>query len=215
MPATHIVKPGECLSSIAAKYGFASWKTIYDDPANSDFKAKRPNPNLIYAGDALVIPDKKKKSSGKPTGKKHKFKVKTEKTLLRLKPDVPETYRYVLDVGLRSYKGKTDGKSVLEHEIRPDAEEATLTLWPASDGDDPPDDAIRYALAIGHQAPLEETAGVQGALTALGYYWGEIDGIAGPITQEAVKAFQLDQGDEPTGIIDDPLRDKLRQKHGC
>ena len=48
MPTTHTVAQGECLSSIAYQFKLASWQVIYDDPHNADFKAKRPNPNLIY-----------------------------------------------------------------------------------------------------------------------------------------------------------------------
>ncbi len=214
MPATHVVQPGECLSSIAAKYGFADWKTIYDDPANAGFKQRRPNPNLIYAGDRLTIPDKKKKSASGPTGKKNKFKVKKNKTYLRLKLKLDESHRYLLKVGAASFKGTTDGSAPIEHEIRPDAQEGELTVWPASGGEQPPDDATVFALAIGHLDPLEEVSGVQGALTNLGYYWAPIDGREGSETTEAVKAFQKSAGVEPTGVIDDALREKLRQEHG-
>ncbi len=44
----HVVKPGETLSSIARMYGVSIWTIA---KANSI-----PNPNLIYAGQALYIP---------------------------------------------------------------------------------------------------------------------------------------------------------------
>jgi len=40
---------------------------------------------------------------------------------------------------------------------------------------------------------------VQGDLTFLGYYEGQIDGIAGEMTQEAVRAFQTDAGIDVDG----------------
>lgn len=52
----HTVKAGECLSSIAASYGFRDYRTICDHPSNAAFRAKRPNPNLIYPGDVVMIP---------------------------------------------------------------------------------------------------------------------------------------------------------------
>ena len=29
----HVVEQGECLSSLAAQYGFSSWKDLYEHPA--------------------------------------------------------------------------------------------------------------------------------------------------------------------------------------
>src|SRR4249920_494288 len=57
MSTTHTVLQGECLSSIAHDFGFGDWHVIYDHPQNASFKTKRPNPNLIYPGDELFIPD--------------------------------------------------------------------------------------------------------------------------------------------------------------
>ena len=44
MPTQHVVARGECLTSIADHYGFPDYRVIYDDPANADFKQRRPNP---------------------------------------------------------------------------------------------------------------------------------------------------------------------------
>jgi hypothetical protein len=57
MTTYHTVGPGENLSLIARKYGLKSWKDIYRYDANSDFCNKRPNENLIFPGDVVVIPD--------------------------------------------------------------------------------------------------------------------------------------------------------------
>lgn len=42
---------------------------------------------------------------------------------------------------------------------------------------------------------------VQRALAGLGYYDGEVDGLVGPLTRGAVRAFQQEVGLEPTGHI--------------
>ena len=57
MPTRYTVVAGDCLSSIAARHGFSNWRIVYDAPENADFRAKRPNPNVIYAGDVLFIPN--------------------------------------------------------------------------------------------------------------------------------------------------------------
>jgi len=50
--------------------------------------------------------------------------------------------------------------------------------------------------------PDEVIANVQSALQDLGYYPYEVDGIFGPLTQEALARFQHDQGIQVTGAID-------------
>jgi LysM repeat protein len=54
---THTVKSGETLSGIARHYGLPSWQALYNDPSNEAFRKKRSNPNLIFPGDQINIPD--------------------------------------------------------------------------------------------------------------------------------------------------------------
>jgi hypothetical protein len=66
MATNYTVRPGDTLGKIAARYGFSNYREIYDHPANAAFKAKRPNPNLIFPGDVIVIPDRGVSPSGPP-----------------------------------------------------------------------------------------------------------------------------------------------------
>jgi Putative peptidoglycan binding domain len=52
-------------------------------------------------------------------------------------------------------------------------------------------------------------ADVQTTLQEQGYYHGEVDGLVGPLTQEALAAYQSAQGLEPTAAIDEPTLDSL------
>lgn len=79
MAKTHTVQPGENLSVIALRHGFRSWKTLYNYPENEPFRKKRPNPNLIQAGDEILIPDKSVKEVPADTGKAHTFKAASAK----------------------------------------------------------------------------------------------------------------------------------------
>ncbi|GMG84646.1 hypothetical protein LNKW23_38620 [Paralimibaculum aggregatum] len=53
---THKVAKGDTLIGIAKKYKHKSWKTIWNDPKNKGVRSKRKEPDLIRAGDILVIP---------------------------------------------------------------------------------------------------------------------------------------------------------------
>lgn len=57
MPKNYTVQPGDTLSKIASKHGFKDYREIYDHPSNASFRAKRPNPKLIFPGDVIVIPE--------------------------------------------------------------------------------------------------------------------------------------------------------------
>src|SRR6266702_3144686 len=52
--------------------------------------------------------------------------------------------------------------------------------------------------------PDRVTVGVQEQLARAGYYDGPIDGVLGPMTREAIAAFQADNGLAVTSAIDEP-----------
>jgi hypothetical protein len=61
-----------------------------------------------------------------------------------------------------------------------------------------------------HAEPLDRTiADVQSALQEMGYYHGEVDGLIGPLTQEALAAYQADNGLYTTATIDEDTLDSL------
>src|SRR5262249_21733581 len=76
MSINHIVAQGETLSSIANQYGFHDWRTIYDHPDNSNFRERRKDPNLLYPGETLIIPDKQQQEIDCQVGQKHQFKMR-------------------------------------------------------------------------------------------------------------------------------------------
>jgi hypothetical protein len=57
--------------------------------------------------------------------------------------------------------------------------------------------------------PDQVVVGVQEQLARDGYYNGPIDGILGPMTREAVAAFQADNGLSVTSVIDEPTLNSL------
>jgi hypothetical protein len=65
---------------------------------------------------------------------------------------------------------------------------------------------------VGHQAepPDRVIADVQAELQEMGYYQGEVDGLLGPITRQALRDYQADHGLMVTEAIDEPTLDALQ-----
>lgn len=59
------------------------------------------------------------------------------------------------------------------------------------------------------EPPDKVIADVQAVLQDMGYYKGEVDGLLGPLTREALTAYQTDQGMVATAVIDEPTLDAL------
>jgi hypothetical protein len=64
---------------------------------------------------------------------------------------------------------------------------------------------------VGHRAepPDRVIADVQSELQEMGYYQGEVDGLLGPLTRQALTDYQADQGLQVTAVIDEPTLDSL------
>ncbi len=64
---------------------------------------------------------------------------------------------------------------------------------------------------VGHRAepPDRVIADVQAELQQMGYYQGEVDGLLGPLTRQALADYQADQGLVATAVIDEPTLESL------
>jgi hypothetical protein len=61
-----------------------------------------------------------------------------------------------------------------------------------------------------HALPPDKViAEVQAVLQDMGYYKGEVDGLLGPLTREALMGYQRDNGMTVTAVIDEPTLDSL------
>ncbi|MFO0887941.1 MAG: LysM domain-containing protein [Isosphaeraceae bacterium] len=56
MSIPYTVQPGDTLRLIAMKHGIKTWQEIYFHPDNVAFRTLRPNPDLIFPGDVIMIP---------------------------------------------------------------------------------------------------------------------------------------------------------------
>jgi N-acetylmuramoyl-L-alanine amidase len=216
----HTVVQGEHLSGIAKKYGFPSYRLLWDHPQNADLKKQRQNPNVIFPGDRVFIPDKREKQLPRSTGKTHRFVVKSDTLKLRLvledlyaKPI--ENAQCELHVEGEVFQLKTDGKGKIEHDIKPDARSGSLMIK------DPrtPVSEIVIPIRIGDMDPVDKESGQRARLNNLGYFAGPLEGRKEEENKalflSAIEEFQCDHGLTVDGKLGPATQAKLKQAHGC
>jgi hypothetical protein len=210
----YTVQQGDTLTGIADQFRLATWRRIYDHPQNAAFRRKRPNPDLLFPGDVLYVPDLEEPEYSRATDAKHKFRFKKPAQMLRVAVEDMEGKRladrpYTLVIDGEVSKGTTDARAMIEKKIPVDAKKGVLKV-----GD------YRWTLAIGHLNPLDPdtpdggVSGAQGRLRNLGYPVGPVDGISGAKTQASLRYFQADEHLPETGELDAATRAKLIAVHG-
>jgi len=215
MARMHTVEQGECLARIARKYGFTDYRTIYDHAKNAELRRLRPDPSILFPGDRVFIPDKEAKQESRGTTQVHRFRKPSTTRILRIAVEDAHGERlrgtpYQLELGGKLYAKTTTDEGILEEEIPIDAVEGTLRV-----GD------LEWPILVGHLNPAERTpddgvSGIQARLLNLGYDPGPIDGILGPRTEAAIRAFQRDHPPLVVdGICGPRTRAKLLERHGC
>lgn len=219
MPIQHIVQQGECLTSIAHQHGFRDWRAIYNHPDNAPLRRKRPNPNVLFPGDVVVLPDPMAKTAKCATGRHHRFQIKVARKELQLilrdhKGEPMKDAPVELDLDgqpLLPPEGQdswmTDGNGLLKVPVPVRSKTAVLTVA---------DYTVK--LQLGGLNPLKdvpegEVSGAQARLRNLGYDAGPVDGRMGPATRGALALFQADHGLEVTGKLDEASRKKLEELH--
>jgi N-acetylmuramoyl-L-alanine amidase len=225
MSLIHIVKQGEHLVGIARQFGFSSFKTIFDHPENAELKKLRKNPNILFPGDRLFIPELLTKEVDRSTEKKHRFVRSVDSVQIRVR---------LLDLNGQPLKGtcfvKTSGDAVLMSEsgdifegpIGSDEKKGELQLRSGL-----PENKliIQYTLAVGSLDPIKTPSGQRARLNNLGYFAGFSESNT-PQLKMAIEEFQADNLDEikklnpakkeADGIVDENGTEKvLEKKYGA
>ena len=231
MGKTHFVVQGEYLSKIARAHGFADFHTIWDAPENKDLKEKRKNPNVLYPGDKLVIPDKEIREESRATEKKHKFELQGEKLTLRIKlmdlknkPVEGHECTLIVEGDSKEFKTKSDG--ILEEEISTDHGTGKLLDRGKPDPKLPFNPPLEVPLKVGHLDPEDKVSGQIARLNNLGYNAGEVP--EHPLTDSeerklgkspqflsAVEEFQCDHKLTVDGKCGPKTQAQLKDVHGC
>ncbi|MGH9405567.1 MAG: peptidoglycan-binding protein [Terriglobia bacterium] len=203
----HTIESSECISSIALENGLF-WETIWNHPQNADLKQRRKDPNILFPGDVLFIPDLELKQELRSTETHNCFVKRNNLVILRLrllddfKPRAGLKYTLVIN-GI-SFSGQTDGEGHLRQHIPADATGALLLT--AEDA---------YNVDIGVLDPIMENSGVQHRLSNLGYLSEAATGEIDDATTAALSRFQKEHGLNATGDLNQETRNKLQSVHGC
>ena len=118
----HTIKKGECLSSISAARNLADWRKIYFHSNNQELRRKRPDPNIVYPGDVVFIPDRESGMEPGATESRHRFRMKSTEAFLRVRilnedgeAVANQLYRLIMDQ--ERFEGRTDGNGKIDNEL--------------------------------------------------------------------------------------------------
>lgn len=202
------MKAGECIDSIAFKYGHFP-ATVWDDPQNQALKELREDPNILLEGDRVHIPDLRRKSETRATDQRHTFRRRGVPARFRIQlldegePRAELDYVLVIDDKI-THTGTTDAEGVLDVTLPPTAVRGLLTLGQGEEEEE-------IELSFGRLDPVSEEAGVRQRLFNLGF-------LATPTASSedlaaALRRFQAHHELEASGEIDDATRAKLAEVH--
>ena len=198
-----IVSQDDDIPGIAAATGFF-WKTIWNHAENNALKADRKNPNVLYPGDEVFVPELQTKTESCPSEQKHKFRRRGEPPKIKIKlmdggeprANVP----YILEVEGTTVEGKTDANGVIETYVPGNAKNGKLMLN---------DRKEVYNVEIGVLDPIDQIVGVQKRLCNLGYNCFPYTNVLDAMTKRALVNFQADQKLQVTGRPDQATKAKL------
>jgi hypothetical protein len=205
----YVVKPGDCIESIAFEQGFL-WQTLWNLPANAELKSNR-QPNVLLPGDRVTIPQLQPyEKPGCATDQTHQFVLQGAKTQLHLRflddQQQPRAgIKYVLTVDGQKSSGALDGNGSLTQSIPSNASQGSIQLLT-----DP--DPETYPLNFGHLDPNPAQTGIRGRLNNLGFSCaseGEMDADL----RSALMKFKTSRNLPATGEADDATQQALMQGH--
>lgn len=216
MPATHIVKKGEHLGSIARDFGYENFSILWDHPDNASLKQLRKDPMQLAPGDQVFIPDRVQLIFKRVTAASHDFKVNIDTLSLNLRlvefDGKPLADKRVLvrveapETGAASSQDQqeltTDGDGNLSVEVASHVTSGSVEI-----------DGVAFALQIGALDPIETDRGVAQRLGNLGYLVLDDDDLDPQLLRLAIEDFQADNDLETTGERAD-VEGKLAEVYG-
>jgi hypothetical protein len=194
----HVVKQGECLESLAARYGSTA-SDLHGHDRNRSLRDARPDPSVLAPGDIVWVPSDPPRRHAISSGGTFRFKGRGATTPITIAvqdgaghPIEDKPYR--LAVGRATYEGTTTSEGLVEARIPTLATLGDLTVWPSGTAGEGRE--MHWTLRFGGLDPASTPDGVQGRLENLGYR-AEGD------LENAIRSFQASRGLEPTGEADE------------
>lgn len=204
----YAVQPNDCIVSIAKSHGLAPEK-IWGHPENTSLREMRQDPNILSCGDRVFVPNVMEGGCNGDTDKLHRFVLHSKESFLKLvlkvddNPIADTNYSLIINDAIRS--GQTNSEGCIEEPIPPDATQGYLSL----------DDWGLIRLELGRLNPADSIEGIQQRLSNLGFHCGPIDGLKGPKTEAAIRAWQQEKELTADGIIGPQTRGSLTSEYGC
>lgn len=216
MAKTHTVKQGENFNHIAKQHNVADWREIYRHSDNAELRKKRPNPNILLAGDQVVIPDLTKPKVVVRSGSHHKFVLtgQNQKLQLRIVDHANKPLKFmktVLTVDGVKKALTTDNSGQLMVEITQASQEIPLDIYLKPDDKNP---SHQFMLKLSHLDPPDTLEGLQARLNSLGHDCGVVDGVFGGKTRAGIESFQRANNLPVTGQADAQVYKSVQAAYG-
>lgn len=239
MPIDYEVQQGDCVGSIAFANGF-NWETIWNHPQNAALKKKRKDPNVLFPGDVVHIPDLRIREETRSTEHLHWFKLKGGPARLciqlleagkddedEINPRGDDISHYEdpdFDPKPKKDKPRTNVPYLLvidDHVTRGKSNGngfVEIALSPGArlgrltlNPGTPREET--YPFQLGGLDPVDEVNGIKQRLSNLGIPCGNGADQTNEL-EIALSTFQQNSGLTITGTLDDDTRQKLKAKHG-
>jgi hypothetical protein len=199
----YTVKQGDCIASIANEHGFF-WETLWNLSENAALKTLRKDPNALFPGDTVFIPEKRIDWDTKATDARHVFVLKGGPIKLKIRlaindqPLANKRCRVWIDGNSR--EATTDGDGFLEQPIPPNASRGKIAVGEG-------EQQMVFEFDFGTIDPIDTEDGVRERLMDIGY--DVENGL-----EDALRTFQQKEGLPVTGQIDDGTQAKIKEKFG-
>ena len=207
LPTTknHLVAKGDYLALIAARNGFRDYRSIWNDPANAELKAKRTNPHSLAIGDIVRVPKVESKSFDRATGQFNQIVTAGGPILLHFRFDDQSRKPLAsragqITVGGRDSTGKfvvkgplpkiTGSAGELDVSIGGEPVEGEFVIPPLTAADGSSGATFRFL--VGQLEPVDTPRGMRARLTNLGYFAGASDKDDDQL-EWAFEEFQADE----------------------
>jgi hypothetical protein len=202
----YVVRQGDYLTRIAARRGFDA-QEVWQHPRNEELRRRRPNPEVLAAGDVLYVPDAEAPRNALTIGGTNSFTtrlptVKLELSLTGSDGQPLANKRYWVD---GEEAGTTGGDGKVEIEVRPTQPSVALRVEGCED---------IYRLRVAHLDPVDTPAGVRQRLVNLRYLPENALQITDEQQADALRRFQERMNLAVTGEPDDATRERLVSENG-